>query len=442
MSNTTDRRAPGSCRIPFDALVEVGGQLGPSFEAQAINLSEEGMSLRTAYLPEVGQPIMCRFDTGNGMGVVAAGEVLWKDDMGNGGEFGIRFTNLDGQSTVALQRVLGMENGQLAPAPGRKVRLHIEGLASPMRARIREQMTNGVTAYSDLGFLQMGRPLELEDASSGARRPALIDRVEVAVDDSSRIPQLVVSLRYDDVEEQASTAPEENDPSQQTPQDPPSATYEHHEEEDGGEAHADAPNEADHVDATRAESQDEPAPMPALAKDGAGEEEEEESPLKRSLAKGAAKVTPAILSLVKRAKTTATLLAARARKARQEPDDEMPVRRTTAPAPGGGLHASGRKVVRGSIPDQAFEEEQAAPAGRLKITKKKVAVAGSIAIATVLVGIALHKPAPGPQLAAAPPAESEAIDPTPANTSASPIEVAPLNAAITPITVTTARNRL
>ena len=56
MSNAHDRRAPGMARMPFDAMVEVGGSLGPSFEAQAVNLSEDGMSLRTAYLPEVGQP--------------------------------------------------------------------------------------------------------------------------------------------------------------------------------------------------------------------------------------------------------------------------------------------------------------------------------------------------------------------------------------------------
>ena len=62
--------------MPFDAMVEVGGALGPSFEAQALNLSEQGMSLRTAYLPEVGQPVMCRFDAGQGMTVTAAGEVL------------------------------------------------------------------------------------------------------------------------------------------------------------------------------------------------------------------------------------------------------------------------------------------------------------------------------------------------------------------------------
>ena len=147
MSHAHDRRAPGTARMPFDAMVEVGGALGPSFEAQAVNLSEEGMSLRTAYLPEIGQPVMCRFDGGHGATVVASGEVLWNEDQGDGGAFGIRFTNLDAPSASALQRILGVTEGEEA-APvvdaGRKVRLHIDGLASPMRARINDPVLDSI----------------------------------------------------------------------------------------------------------------------------------------------------------------------------------------------------------------------------------------------------------------------------------------------------------
>ena len=422
MSTTHDRRAPGTARMPFDAMVEVGGALGPSFEAQALNLSEAGMSLRTAYLPEVGQPVMCRFDAGHGMTVVAAGEVLWKDDMGDGGEFGIRFTNLDASSTVALQRVLGVaEDGRMpAPDPGRKVRLHIEGLASPMRARIKDQLESGVTAYSELGFLQMGRPLELEDAASGTRRPAMIDRVQVEIDEGSRIPQLVVSLRYDDEEAHDQEAHAEDarasslaavevpveDPAGETPHDP---------------EHAPAMAAARHEDEQQDEETDEEQPEPAMAEAKAarenGEEngeDEEDAPnkLKSAFARNAAKVTPAVLAWAKRAKVTAALLAARARKrASTGKDVEIPVRRTTAPAPGGGLHTAGRKVVRGSVPDDRFEEELPQPKGRSKITKRKIAIGASIGIATILVLFALRKPSPAPQLAAAPPAETAATAP-------------------------------
>ncbi len=457
MSTTHDRRAPGAARMPFDAMVEVGGALGPSFEAQALNLSEQGMSLRTAYLPEIGQPVMCRFDAGQGMTVVAAGEVLWKEDMGDGGEFGIRFTNLDAASSVALQRVLGMTDDAQAPSPdpGRKVRLHIEGLASPMRARIKHKLSSGVTAYSELGFLQMGKPLELEDAASGTRRPALIDRVEVEVAEGSRIPQLVVSLRYDDEDARAaSLAGVEvpvDDPMAQTPHDP------EHAPEMAATHHAAAHHEEEQDDPSCDGELEEPAPAMAEAKIAADDEignesggDEGENKLKVALARNAAKVTPAILSLAKRAKVAAALLAARARKGTSTGNDiEIPVRRTTAPAPGGGLHTAGRKVVRGSIPDDRFEGERAgegAPKGGFKLTKRKLALGASIGLATILAIIALRKPAPAPQLAAAPPAETEAAaamadlaTPTPANEPVPP-PLDPLAAAAQQMNGTSARS--
>src|SRR6516162_9088957 len=111
--STEDRRAPGATRIPFEAMVEVGGALGPSFPAQAVNISEDGMQLRTAYLPEIGQPISCRFD------------------VGHGGAFGIRFTNLDPESVDALSQIMGTAPQIVAQMPGSRIRLHIDGLGSP-----------------------------------------------------------------------------------------------------------------------------------------------------------------------------------------------------------------------------------------------------------------------------------------------------------------------
>src|SRR5581483_12525445 len=112
--STEDRRAPGATRIPFDGLVEVGGALGPAFEAQAVNLSEEGMLLRTAYLPDPGQPLTCRFEAGPNESVLASGEVVWAHGAEKGGEFAIRFTEMDGESIDALKRACGVSQ----PAPG------------------------------------------------------------------------------------------------------------------------------------------------------------------------------------------------------------------------------------------------------------------------------------------------------------------------------------
>ena len=394
MSNSSERRAADATRIPFDGMVEVGGSLGPSFEAQAVNLSEEGMHLRTAYLPEIGQPVTCRFDAGQGMVVTAAGEVLWRDDRGDGGEFGIRFTNLDSASTVALQRIVGMvEDGHaIRPPTGRKVRLHIDGLASPMRARVRGAHGTSVTAFSELGFLQVGKQLDLEDAATGTKRPALIDRVAVDVEPETRIPQLVVTLRYDDEEAHAADM---------------NGHYEvEHEEMAAGHGslspHAmdgdmddDIVHDGRHDDDHMPHDDHAPIATAKAALEGETTEEEEPKDMKGALARGAAKVTPALEKWFKRTKTTMALLAARARAksgVKGDDDVEIPVRRTTAPAPGGGLTTSGRKVIRGEIEEAPFEDE--APKPRFVLTKKKMLVGGAIGVTAILAMVAMRKPAP------------------------------------------------
>jgi hypothetical protein len=355
--STEDRRAPGATRIPFDGLVEVGGALGPAFEAQAVNLSEEGMLLRTAYLPEPGQPLTCRFDAGPNESVLASGEVVWAHGAEKGGEFAIRFTDMDPESIDALKRACGVSppgahaaaEPSHAAQPGSKVRLHIEGLASPMRAKIKDSHSTEITVGSDLGFLQVGRQLELEDASSGTKRPASIDRVDVAVDPASHVPQLVVTLRYADVQAQADA-------------------------ERGAAAGARASGAAA-----------EGAGAPARDAAESVEVEEASIKMKSGVARSVARIGPAFERFANRAKTTIALLAARGG---MRADDGAAPRRTTAPAPGGGLHTSGRRVVRG---EPGAPAEDTGGATKMKITKRKAAIGGAVMITAILGAIAIKK---------------------------------------------------
>jgi hypothetical protein len=378
-----DRRAPGATRIPFEALVEVGGALGPSFEAQAIDVSEDGMHLRTAYLPEIGQPLTCRFDTGRADGVLASGEVVWKQEAGRGGEFGIRFTDLDPESARALSIITG--TGPEAPKPrGAKVRLHIDGLDSPMRARVKGSGRTELTVGSELGFLQVGKQLELEDAETGKKRPARIDRVEVQIDPNSHIPQLVVALRYDD--EEAAMMDAEGATREATPE--PTVMDEEMDE--------DAVEEEFFSDAARvhgAQGADAPAEM--TSKDDDAEMESIRSTgdkVKIAMGRGMAKVGPAFASFSKRAKTTIALLVAKREQMKLMKEEGAP-RRMTAPPPGGGLHAEGRKVVRGdSMHDAKKESDSAAKIGRFQVSKKKMALGGAVGMALLLCAVAMRKP--------------------------------------------------
>lgn len=341
--STEDRRAPGATRMPFDGLVEVGGALGPSFEAQAVNVSEEGIHLRTAYLPELGQPLTCRFDGGPSKSVLVAGEVVWSQGEAKGGEFGVRFTEMDAESVDALKGLCGVGGNALKVQPGSKVRLHIEGLASPMRARIKDSHPTEVTVGSELGFLQVGRQLELEDAQNGGKRPACIDRVEVAVDPNSNVPQLVVTLRYSDVQAQ--------------------------------------------VDAARGAGPAVEASPHARSSDDLAAVEEASRQMKGALASSIARIGPAFERFARRAKTTVALIAQR-RALRI--DDGGASRRTTSLPPGGGLHASGRRVVRGESSPSLQPSLQESPP-KLQVTKRKAIVAGAVMMAAIAGALVLKK---------------------------------------------------
>jgi hypothetical protein len=259
---------------------------------------------------------------------------VWSRPADKGGEFGVRFTDMDAESVEALKKICGVDAAPAAVPNGSKVRLHIDGLASPMRAKVRDARPAAVTVGSDLNFLQVGRPLELEDAANGGKRPATIDRVEVAVDPGSHVPQLVVTLRYADVAE-------ENGPGWAAPASPPAG-------------------------------QDDLAAV-----------EEASAKMKGAVARNFSRVGPAVEQFAERARTMFEVLAKRRQDARTPP------RRTTAPPPGGGLHASGRRVVRG-------EEGVPAPAddaaGVPKTTlKRKATVAGAVMLAAVLGAFALKK---------------------------------------------------
>jgi PilZ domain len=346
MQTTTERRINGATRLPLDAIVEVGVGTENAFEAQAIDVSSHGMHLKTAYLPEVGQPMTCRFEAGL-KSVIAEGRVAWRQDAENGGDFGLEFASLDEASRAALTQILRASNPK---TQGARVRLHIEGLGSPMRARIRSTEGSQVTAFSELGFLKVGKELELEDASNGQKRPAEIEQVDVELDPRTKIPQLIVSMRYAD--EQAAAA------------------------DSGATVAKEGTPEPSTIDGRTPPST-------------ATEFDDVKSPFARSMAK----VTPALLDFAGRAKSKAQELW----KNRTEPSDASAPRRTTAPPPGGGLHATGRRVVRGGAKtDSATGAPEATFAGAPAAApwsknKRRATMGAAVVVAGALAYAGLRK---------------------------------------------------
>src|SRR3954463_2871506 len=133
MTQAQERRAQGTSRVPLETLVEIcGNEPGiPAFEAQALDVSAQGMHLRTAYLPDEGAPLVCRFED-RGREIVVEGVVAWRKQSAKGGDFGVAFTALDSRSVDALKALIKTGEPSERPAVGEgpggaRVRLHIEG---------------------------------------------------------------------------------------------------------------------------------------------------------------------------------------------------------------------------------------------------------------------------------------------------------------------------
>jgi hypothetical protein len=167
------------------------------------------MHVRTPYLPPLGAPLVCRLEDG-GREIVVEGTVAWQRTSDGGGEFGVQFTALDSGSVEALKSLCGLtdepaeDKAPLEPEPsiepalaGAAVKLHIDGLGAPMKARVRKGGSKRLQVGSNLEFLKVGRGLQVEDVEQGQRRGAKIDAVSIAIDPQTQVPQLVVALRYE-----------------------------------------------------------------------------------------------------------------------------------------------------------------------------------------------------------------------------------------------------
>jgi hypothetical protein len=414
MDTATDRRAPGAERIPFDGLVEVGGAMGPTFEAQAIDLSRDGIGLQAAYLPEIGQPLSCRFESGTSE-VICEAEVAWKQEAARGGGFGIRFTNLDESSEEALSRLLLEEQlRQRGPSPvpenGAKLRLHIEGLGAPMRARVKNANDVQLNAHSDLSFLKLGKEIDLEDATTGERRAARIDDVGLEVNPQTNIPQLVVSLSYGEGLESRPAR------SKTLPGLDPKASVQ-----------------------AKAEGDSEDAPVDNAAR------------MKGAMAAGFSKVSPALMGLTGKAKGIGISLfskfgkssdSAKASSGDSKKGDSLAptVKRTTAPPPAGALSSSGRKIHRVEGNEMLLEKPAGteSPMELARKHKRKLAIGGAAVLAVGLLGFAMRKSDPPAantttaSIAAETTATAPALAAAPALSGAKPLAVGAVAGAAAP----------
>jgi len=427
MTQAQERRADGQGRMPVETLVEIcGNEPGiPAFEAESVDVSARGMHLRTAYLPDEGAPLVCRFEE-HGREIVVEGVVAWRREGARGGEFGVEFTALDSRSVDALRELCdGVEEaqgkgGESEPVPaepphtsGTKVRLHIDGLGSPMKARVRAGDPRRVQVGSNLEFLKVGRRLEIEDLDQGGRRTAHIDSVTVAIDPESQVPQLVVALRYEGGEE---TTPEPSVADLSGEQKAPKTLR-----ISGDEVSVASALRAAHAG---------PASTGAVsARDEQIEDEgdREVEALRGRLGVAATHAGDAAVTAGKKVAALSTTAAAGfstwlrgagAKMAELSKRSKPPVRRTTAPAPSGPASIEGQRLRPQSAEKPAaaaaskagLASARAAWSGLPKKKKLMVTAGAAVTLATLLaLATRPSSPPPGATTAAAPGASASVV---------------------------------
>lgn len=407
-----ERRSPAGQRVHFEAMVAVGGSDG-GFEAESVDLSHEGMRLRTAYLPTVGEKLVCRFDGIEGE-IVALGDVLWTTEQARGGEFAVRFVELDEETGFALKKLIEIDGPEAPPPPaepaaqktgrGTRVKLHIEGLASPMKARVKEASNTELRVGSSLEFLRLGRHVDVEDVDNASRREGFVDAVRVEIDPSTSVPQLVVSLRFDAVAAAASPQPSRAEVEKARP----SPSADENDEPVPATKAAAIPSPAPaakgkaKVERTEpAEKTEEPEPSEggAEAESAAAEATEEDEvdlglPGKRLRAAGeraamvgsaaASAVGPALSRVGAGARDLFASLRGSLEKRRHERAEAKKAnapRRVTAPPPSGALTSDGKRLVR-------QESEDEAPVSEAPVKKSRRGLAiGAAAGLTLVVGV-------------------------------------------------------
>lgn len=287
----------------------------------------------------------------------------------------------------------------LAPVSSVPVRQQLAQLLlsdrAPIQARVRRRSESHLELGSQLEFLRVGRSLEVEDPAQGERRAARIDAVDVNIDKSSLVPELIVSVRYAD-------APE-------TPLPAPSRAVSPRPQ-----------RQAEPLAIAKAQPRPEPAPVSARPMDRAyaekpAPEDEEEAAAELGLSdpsgllalrdrlenawQGASTALIAVghqcAELGGAATRGAGWLVARARRARALRNRTAPPLRRTAAVPASALRQ--RPVRQHARSGGAFRPQSPAalPAGSRR--RNRVAALGGLLLVTLLIGAFLGRRSEGPE---------------------------------------------
>lgn len=196
-------------RIYFDEPVAifVPGQQEP-LEGRALNLSEGGIFVRGALLPEGTTSVNVRFCLPDdpGHAIEAEARTVRRVDPRRPEEppgLALCFEAMDEESATSLRRFI---DERLRPAAGEAVRLQLGELGFPIRAQAHSSWANILAVDAELPFLRLGSPVHLTCGDGEGQ--GSIRWVSVHVVPETGVPRINIGI---DVEPPTSTREVEGD---------------------------------------------------------------------------------------------------------------------------------------------------------------------------------------------------------------------------------------
>ncbi len=196
MISTTERRHGENLRIPCAIPVELTYDGTRAFEADAVDLSAGGLSLRANSLPEVGATLQCHFETlPGGTRISGRGEVVWAKLSGErSGEFGLRFTQIAPEAQALISEMIAerVAHGGSAPKQPPMATLEFEHVEAPITAKLTRAVGRDVVFEQPLELLALGKGVVAHaDKNLGHGN---ILRVDLRMDGGT--PTLALTVRF------------------------------------------------------------------------------------------------------------------------------------------------------------------------------------------------------------------------------------------------------
>jgi hypothetical protein len=200
MMTTLDRRNAERARIPCNIPVELTDpQRAAQFEADAVDLSVGGLSLRTDNLPEMGSQLICSFEAmPGGATVLSRGEVVWRQaSEDGGGEFGMRFVEVDPKhqsliDEMVAERVARIDTLFNSSTPV-TASLELENVGAPIAVKLMRSCAGELLFEQALDLLQVGKSMVAHAGSSALR--GKLASVQLRMDGDT--PTLALSMRLE-----------------------------------------------------------------------------------------------------------------------------------------------------------------------------------------------------------------------------------------------------